>query len=369
MIYAGALYLLGILFFVNSWFYIWRYKNPQGILLGFIMVGFSLMSVYSGLFISEELLLFPFLFGVDILLVGFIAILFILLFQSLLDSNFVWKHAYWWWFLYPVTQVFLFTFHLTLSKMEQVTIVQNAINNVNKVYFVNLTSYYLHSALIIFIHIYLISYIYYKFRWENVPKKSKTKVVITLSTVLMYGVFSFYFGIKFLFGTGSVLTTNPFSSLIYNLGTFIFFLYFQLWPYYYKHGAVYFNTKTFKIEKYFNTILSKSEINKIDKDLIKLIKIEKIYQDDMLNAASMAKSLGITIHQLSAFLNQNKGQSFYNFINSKRVEEAKKMLKNGSEMNILGICYEVGFNTTSTFYKAFKNETGLSPKDWQKRNS
>ena len=51
------------------------------------------------------------------------------------------------------------------------------------------------------------------------------------------------------------------------------------------------------------------------------------------------------------------------FINKYRVEEAKKKLSSRTykQFTILAIAYEVGFNSKSAFYNAFKKFTDTTP--------
>ena len=54
------------------------------------------------------------------------------------------------------------------------------------------------------------------------------------------------------------------------------------------------------------------------------------------------------------------GQSFFDYVNGWRIEEAKPLIRNG-EQTVLAIAYEVGFNSRSSFYAAFKKQTGVTP--------
>jgi AraC-like DNA-binding protein len=60
--------------------------------------------------------------------------------------------------------------------------------------------------------------------------------------------------------------------------------------------------------------------------------------------------------------------NFYDFINSYRVEEAKKLLMiyNEQSGNILDIAFEAGFKTKSTFNKTFKKYTNKTPSEYAK---
>lgn len=48
-----------------------------------------------------------------------------------------------------------------------------------------------------------------------------------------------------------------------------------------------------------------------------------------------------------------------------RIEEAKKLLT-GSDKDITSICFEVGFETLSSFYRTFKQLVGRTPKQYRR---
>jgi AraC-like DNA-binding protein len=77
----------------------------------------------------------------------------------------------------------------------------------------------------------------------------------------------------------------------------------------------------------------------------------------------LAKEMVISTHDLSYLLNECFGASFFQFVNTYRVEEAKQLMlsEKYKHLNILGIAYNAGFNSKTTFNTAFKKHTGLSP--------
>jgi AraC-like DNA-binding protein len=82
----------------------------------------------------------------------------------------------------------------------------------------------------------------------------------------------------------------------------------------------------------------------------------------------MADDLQIPVRDLSLLINHKLDQHFFDFINSFRIEKAKKILEDPSKnkTTVLEILYEVGFNSKSSFNTAFKKHVGLTPTQYRK---
>jgi AraC-like DNA-binding protein len=91
------------------------------------------------------------------------------------------------------------------------------------------------------------------------------------------------------------------------------------------------------------------------------------YKDHNITLAQLAKQLKMTPHMLSQVINDQLNYNFNDFINSHRIEGAKKMLKDEAMSNftIASIAYECGFNTLSAFNVAFKKFTGITPSQFR----
>ncbi|GBF50601.1 DNA-binding helix-turn-helix protein [Leptospira ryugenii] len=120
-------------------------------------------------------------------------------------------------------------------------------------------------------------------------------------------------------------------------------------------------------KKYQSSQLKTIDVQKLGETLEKRMKEDKLYKNDELSLGDLASALGITQHQLSEYLNQHQKKNFFQFVNAYRIEEAKLLCKNEKEKTILSIAYEVGFPSKSTFYDAFKRETGMSPTEYRKK--
>ncbi len=92
----------------------------------------------------------------------------------------------------------------------------------------------------------------------------------------------------------------------------------------------------------------------------------KPYLDPELSLSDLAGELGMTRGHLSWLINNSIGKSFYDYVNTYRVEEALIMLAEGGRKSILECAFSAGFNTKSTFYKFFKIKTGMSPGEYAK---
>ncbi|WP_061218314.1 AraC family transcriptional regulator [Leptospira weilii] len=113
------------------------------------------------------------------------------------------------------------------------------------------------------------------------------------------------------------------------------------------------------------SLLHDVDIDALEKKLIHIIKEERIYLDEDIRLPDVSEELGISVHQLSFFLNNHLGMNFNNYINRFRVEEAKSMLINDPSRSVVSVGIAVGFNSNSSFYKAFLKETGMSPKQFR----
>lgn len=90
-----------------------------------------------------------------------------------------------------------------------------------------------------------------------------------------------------------------------------------------------------------------------------------LYRDPNLSLWDLAKHIGVTSHYVSQTLNTRLNSSFFDYINHWRIKDAVVQLTTTDE-TILVIAYDVGFNSRSAFYKAFKRETGKTPSDLRK---
>lgn len=122
------------------------------------------------------------------------------------------------------------------------------------------------------------------------------------------------------------------------------------------------------VNKYANSALSHEDANQICRALEKLMTEKKLFLQPDLTINQLADALHCSRHHLSQVLNDNLRQSYYDYINSMRIEEAKRLLNdaNHRQFKIASIAYDSGFNSLSTFNDVFKKQTGKTPSDYRK---
>lgn len=102
--------------------------------------------------------------------------------------------------------------------------------------------------------------------------------------------------------------------------------------------------------------------------LLDLMNAEKPYLDGDITLQKLAKALSISPHHLSQTINEQLHQNFFDFINTHRIEEAKRMLLDPAKKSysILAVSEEVGFNSKSAFNTAFKKHVKMTPSEFRK---
>lgn len=98
-------------------------------------------------------------------------------------------------------------------------------------------------------------------------------------------------------------------------------------------------------------------MEKLEKAIIE----KELYKDPNLKLNDLAKVVNISVHQLSQLLNDNLGKGFSTYINEYRINEACRLISGNDHLTLEAIGYEVGYNSKSTFYAAFRKIKDTTP--------
>lgn len=98
-----------------------------------------------------------------------------------------------------------------------------------------------------------------------------------------------------------------------------------------------------------------------------LFEKEHVYLNPRLRLSGLATLLGTNRTYLSQYFNQNCESTFYDFVNDYRIHHAKLLL-HSTDDTLETIAMNSGFNSLSTFRRAFVQREGMSPIEFRASN-
>lgn len=124
------------------------------------------------------------------------------------------------------------------------------------------------------------------------------------------------------------------------------------------------------MQKYATYKMDDDKLENIRLRIVELMECKKSYLRMDYSLNEMSKELHVLPNLLSMVINSRLHCSFPEYINSLRVKNAIELLEKASKNNLTieAIAYDSGFNNRTSFYAAFKKETGKLPKDYLKRS-
>ena len=122
-------------------------------------------------------------------------------------------------------------------------------------------------------------------------------------------------------------------------------------------------------EKYQTSGLSEDLAEEHFQKLNDLMKEGKFYKNASLSLSELASELELHPNYISQIINDNGGQSFYDYVNTFRVSEFKKLITQpeNKKYTLMALAYECGFNSKSSFNRYFKKITGETPSQYAKK--
>lgn len=126
-----------------------------------------------------------------------------------------------------------------------------------------------------------------------------------------------------------------------------------------------------RVKKYVKSTLLPERSDRYLTKLLHVMESEQPFADSQLTLQKLASKLSIPPQHLSRVINERRGQSFSDFINTYRVEAAKKRLLDAKMQHytVLAIAEDVGFNSKSSFNAVFKKHTNMTPSEFRKSSN
>jgi len=103
----------------------------------------------------------------------------------------------------------------------------------------------------------------------------------------------------------------------------------------------------------------------IGRKLDELMKTKKFYLERGLKITDIASQIGSCRTYVSNYINSVKGETFSDYINRLRIEEAKSILSSGVEIKNISLAEQLGFANEQSFYRNFRKFTGMTPAQWK----
>ncbi len=92
---------------------------------------------------------------------------------------------------------------------------------------------------------------------------------------------------------------------------------------------------------------------------------KKLFLNAALSMDELQQETGIPKHHLSRVFTVCIGKTFYQYIAEKRIEEAKRRMRQNSNLTIEFLAFECGFNSKTTFNKYFKQISSVTPSEYR----
>ena len=122
-------------------------------------------------------------------------------------------------------------------------------------------------------------------------------------------------------------------------------------------------------EKYQKSGLTEKASEELHQQLKRVMTEEALYKNSELSIDDLATRLGAHANHLSQVINQKEMKNFYDFVNTYRVEEFKKLvaMPKNRQFTLLSLAYDCGFSSKTSFNRVFKKTTGLTPSEFTSR--
>ncbi len=371
LILSGATFLLAFLIFINT--------NKVNIKAN-KWFGAFLLCVFL-LFLANVLIITKLLKEEDIFieiisLASFvIAPVFYLSVSYFVEPIKKWKTIYFLHFLFALLMLFLVTiFHFFESEIKEEKANPETVASANIIFMIIFSLQVIPYCIMALIKIIKHQKNIQSFNStiENVDLKWLKNIIISVFIIAVSWVGDIVFKLS---------DTNPIfdlaSSLVYLIGILYIAYYWlkqkEIFPYNLieKEEIETIIAETALPEDNRKKLLTDEKLDQLKIELFELINSKKTFLDPDLSLVKLALSLNISPHILSYLINKGFDENFYQFVNRYRIEEAKKLILDPKmvHLSLLGIGFEVGFNSKTVFNTTFKKVTGQTPSEFKKTST
>jgi AraC-like DNA-binding protein len=101
--------------------------------------------------------------------------------------------------------------------------------------------------------------------------------------------------------------------------------------------------------------------------ICKLMEEQQLYLNSDLKLGDVADALNTNRNVISACINNQCGCSFSQFISGYRIDYAKDLMRRQPDVKVSEVWMASGFSTETSFFRTFKNVTGMTPSEFKQK--
>jgi AraC-like DNA-binding protein len=118
--------------------------------------------------------------------------------------------------------------------------------------------------------------------------------------------------------------------------------------------------------KYQKSGLTTDGSTSLHEQLTRVMISEQLFKNSELTLLGLASRINAAPNHVSQVINEREEKSFYDYVNSLRVQEFVKVLDRpeSRRLTLFAVAQECGFNSKSSFNRYFKKFTGYSPSEY-----
>ena len=119
-------------------------------------------------------------------------------------------------------------------------------------------------------------------------------------------------------------------------------------------------------KKYPKSGLTEETSRKLHQALKERMTEDELFKKSDLSINDLSSKLGVHPNYLSQVINQEENKNFYDFVNTYRIEEFKRLMaaQKNQQFTLLALAYDCGFSSKSSFNRYFKKATGQTPSEY-----
>lgn len=117
--------------------------------------------------------------------------------------------------------------------------------------------------------------------------------------------------------------------------------------------------------------ISRETFDKLKEQILRVLVVEKKYRERGFSAKELAQLLHTNTRYISIVLSVRYHANYAQFVNRLRIEEAMAMLQDSryADLSIEELSDVVGFANRQSFYRAFCQIVGKTPREYQEAMS